>query len=110
MGDITIGTLTGPGGITLQAVVGPISITTPMTAELVGATGVTVGSVATPVVDIKGVSVNVGGSSSPALLAKDFLDLFKDHTHPTPNGPSGPLSPQFAPKLTKTMAKKVFLS
>ena len=52
----------------------------------------------------------MGGTSSPALLAKDFLDLFKDHTHPTPNGPSGPLSPQFAPKLTKTMAKKVFLS
>jgi len=110
LGDINIGTLTGPGGITLQAVVGPISITTPMTAELSGATGVTIGSAATPVVDIKGVSVNVGGSSSPALLAKDFLDLFKDHTHPTPNGPSGPLSPQFAPKLTKTMAKKVFLS
>ncbi|RZD37039.1 MAG: hypothetical protein CXT78_16690 [Thaumarchaeota archaeon] len=110
LGDINIGTLTGPGGITLQAVVGPISITTPMTAELNGATGVTIGSAATPVVDIKGVSVNVGGSSSPALLAKDFLDLFKDHTHPTPNGPSGPLSPQFAPKLTKTMAKKVFLS
>ncbi len=110
LGDINIGTLTGPGGITLQAVVGPISITTPMTVELSGATGVTIGSAATPVVDIKGVSVNVGGSSSPALLAKDFLDLFKDHTHPTPNGPSGPLSPQFAPKLTKTMAKKVFLS
>jgi len=110
LGDINIGTLTGPGGITLQAVVGPISITTPMTAELVGATGVTIGSAATPVVDIKGVSVNVGGSDSPALLAKDFLDLFKDHTHPTPNGPSGPLSPSFAPKLTKTMAKKVFLS
>ena len=110
LGDINIGTLTGTGGITLQAVVGPISITTPMEAELVGATGVTIGSAATPVVDIKGVSINVGGSSSPALLAKDFLDLFKDHTHPTPNGPSGPLSPKFAPKLTKTMAKKVFLA
>jgi len=110
LGDINIGTLTGTGGITLQAVVGPISITTPMTAELSGVQGVTIGSAATPVVDIKGVSVNVGGSDSPALLAKDFLDLFKDHTHPTPNGPSGPLSPQFAPKLTKTMAKKVFLA
>jgi len=110
LGDITISTKTGPRGITMEAVLGPISITTPMTAELVGATGVTIGSAATPVVDIKGVSVNVGGSSSPALLAKDFLDLFKDHTHPSPNGPTGPLSPKFAPKLTKTMAKKVFLS
>ena len=110
LGDITIGTLTGTGGISLQAVVGPISITTPMTAELSGATGVTIGSAATPTVDLKAVAVNVGGTDSPALLAKDFLDLFKDHTHPTPNGPSGPLSPEFAPKLTKTMAKKVFLA
>ncbi|MDP7365919.1 MAG: hypothetical protein QGH83_01460 [Candidatus Pacebacteria bacterium] len=110
LGDITISTKTGPGGITLSALLGPISITTPMTAEFSGATGVTIGSAATPVVDIKGVSVNVGGSDSPALLAKDFLDLFKDHTHPSPNGPTGPLSPKFAPKLTKTMAKKVFLA
>ena len=110
LGDITISTKTGPGGITLSALLGPISITTPMTAEFSGATGVTIGSAATPVVDVKGVSVNVGGSDSPALLAKDFLDLFKDHTHPSPNGPTGPLSPKFAPKLTKTMAKKVFLA
>ena len=108
--DITISTKTGPGGITLSALLGPISITTPMTAEFSGATGVTIGSAATPIVDVKGVSVNVGGSDSPALLAKDFLDLFKDHTHPSPNGPTGPLSPKFAPKLTKTMAKKVFLA
>jgi hypothetical protein len=94
----------------MEAVLGPISITTPMTAELVGVQGVTIGSAATPTVDLKGVSVNVGGSDSPALLAKDFLNLFKDHTHPTPNGPTGPLSPKFAPKLTKTMAKKVFLA
>ena len=59
--------------------------------------------------DVKGVSENLAGSGEPALLGKAFLDLFKDHTHPTPNGPSGPLSPQFAPKLLKTMSKKVFL-
>ena len=80
------------------------------TAELNGVSGVTVGSAATPTVDLKAVAVNVGGTDSPALLAKDFLDLFKDHTHPSPNGPTGPLSPTFAPKLTKTMAKKVFLA
>ena len=45
LGDINIGTLTGTGGITLQAVVGPISITTPKEAELVGVGGVTIGSV-----------------------------------------------------------------
>jgi hypothetical protein len=99
------------GGITINVDgVGPIAITTKGEAEFVGKLGVTIGADATPIVDIKGTAVNVGGSSSPALLAKDFLDLFKDHTHPSPNGPTGPLSPSFAPKLTKTMAKKVFLS
>ena len=96
-------------GITINVDgVGPIAITTNGEAEFIGKMGVTIES--TAVVDVKGAVVNVGGSDSPALLAKDFLDLFKDHTHPTPNGPSGPLSQQFAPKLTKTMAKKVFLS
>ena len=109
MGDITIGTLTGPGGITLQAVVGPISITTPMAAEFSGVQGTTIGTDLTPATDVKGVSVNLAGSGEPALLGKAFSELFKYHTHPTPNGPSGPLSPQFAPKLLKTMSKKVFL-
>ena len=109
LGDIILQTLTGTGGITLQAVVGPISISTPMAAEFGGALGTTVGTDATPMTDVKGVSVNLAGSGEPALLGKAFLDLFKDHTHPTPNGPSGPLSPQFAPKLLKTMSKKVFL-
>ena len=114
MGDIIVQAgLTATGGITIATGFpggAPISITTMGEAELIGVKGVTIGMATTPVVDIKGVSVNVGGSDSPALLAKDFLDLFKDHTHPTPNGPSGPLSPSFAPKLTKTMAKKVFLA
>ena len=78
--------------------------------EFSGATGTTVGADLTPATDIKGVSINLAGTSEPALLGKAFADLFKDHTHPTPNGPSGPLSPQFASKLLKTMSKKVFLA
>ena len=110
LGDITIGTLTGPGGVTIEAVLGPISISTPMDAEFGGIKTTTVGTstTATTAIEAAGM-VTVGGSDEPALLAKTFLDLFKDHTHPTPNGPSGPLSPQFAPKLLKTMSKKVFL-
>jgi hypothetical protein len=110
LGDITIGTLTGTGGITLQAVVGPISITTPKEVELVGVGGVTIGSSATPTVDVNGSSINLAGSSEPAILGKAFSKLFEDHTHPSPNGPTGPLSPKFAPKIKKAMARKVFLA
>ena len=111
LGDIIISTTTGPGGVTISAKLGPIAITTPMAAEFSGKLGTVVGTSSTPQTEILGTSVSLaGGTSEPALLGKAFADLFKDHTHPTPNGPSGPLSPQFAPKLTKTMAKKVFLS
>ena len=109
LGDITISTTTGPGGITMEAVLGPVTITTPTSAEFSGALGTVVGSDQTPATDIKGVSINLAGSSEPALLGKAFADLFKDHTHPSPNGPTGPLSPSFASKLLKTMSKKVFL-
>ena len=113
LGDIIVQAgLTATDGITISAGFpggAPISITTMGEAEFTGAKGVTIGSDATPTVDIKGTAINVGGSSEPAILGKKFSDLFKDHTHPTPNGPSGPLSPQFAPKLLKTMSKKVFL-
>ena len=111
LGDVTIATTTGPGGVTISAKLGPIAITTPMQAEFSGKLGTVVGTSSTPQTEILGTSVSLaGGTSEPALLGKAFADMFKDHTHPTPNGPSGPLSPSFAPKLTKTMAKKVFLS
>ena len=111
MGDITIGTLTGPGGVSIEAVIGPISITTPMQAEFSGKLGTVVGTSSTPQTEVLGTTVSLaGGTSEPALLGKAFADMFKDHTHPTPNGPSGPLSPQFASKLLKTMSKKVFLA
>jgi hypothetical protein len=110
LGDITIGTLTGTGGITLQAVVGPISITTPKEVELVGVGGVTIGSSGGNVdVEAQG-AINLAGTSEPAILGKAFSKLFEDHTHPSPNGPTGPLSPKFAPKIKKAMARKVFLA
>ena len=62
------------------------------------------------VTSINGALVTVGGSSSPALLAKDFLKLFSEHNHPSSVGPTGPLHPTFASKLIQTMSKKVFLS
>ena len=111
LGDITIGTLTGPGGVSIEAVVGPIAVTTPMQAEFSGKLGTVVGTSTTPQTEVLGTSVSLaGGTSEPALLGKAFADLFKDHTHPTPNGPSGPLSPSFASTLLKTMSKKVFLA
>ena len=111
LGDVTIATTTGPGGVTISAKLGPIAITTPMQAEFSGKLGTVVGTSSTPQTEILGTSVSLaGGTSEPALLGKAFADMFKDHTHPTPNGPSGPLSPQFASKLLKTMSKKVFLA
>ena len=59
---------------------------------------------------VNGALVTVGGSSSPALLAKDFLKVFSEHNHPSSVGPTGPLHPTFASKLIQTMSKKVFLS
>ena len=58
---------------------------------------------------IDGKIITVGGTSSPALLAKDFLKLFAEHYHPSSVGPTGPLHPSFASKLLDTISKKVFL-
>ena len=54
-------------------------------------------------------SVNINGSSEPALLGKAFTDLFKEHQHPSSVGPTGAIMPQYAMKILKTMSKKVFL-
>ena len=75
-----------------------------------GTAATSVGSSGTALTSVNGAFVTVGGSSSPALLAKDFLKLFAEHNHPSSVGPTGPLSPQFASKLIQTMSKKVFLS
>ena len=61
------------------------------------------------ITQIEGGLVTIAGTSSPALLAKDFLKLFAEHYHPSSVGPTGPLHPSFAGKLIQTMSKKVFL-
>ena len=107
-----------PGGlITVTSSLGTVNVTgtsgVSMTsagpASLVGATATTVGSGATPITAVDGALVTVGGTASPALLAKDFLKLFAEHYHPSSVGPTGPLHPSFASKLIQTMSKKVFL-
>ena len=107
-----------PGGlILLRSSAGTISlvsgaatsITAAGAASLVGAAATTVGSGATPITAVDGALVTVGGTASPALLAKDFLKLFAEHYHPSSVGPTGPLHPSFASKLIQTMSKKVFL-
>ena len=53
--------------------------------------------------------VTVAGTSSPALLATEFLKLFAEHYHPSSVGPTGPIMPQYAAKLINAMSKKCFL-
>ena len=93
--------VTGTAGVSLSSA-GP--------ASLVGTATTSVGSGATALTSVNGALVTVGGSSSPALLAKDFLKVFSEHNHPSSVGPTGPLHPTFASKLIQTMSKKVFLS
>ena len=108
-----------PGGlITVTSSLGTVNVTgtsgVSMTsagpASVVGTAATSVGSSGTALTSVNGAFITVGGSSSPALLAKDFLKLFAEHNHPSSVGPTGPLSPQFASKLIQTMSKKVFLS
>ena len=108
-----------PGGLillrssagTVSVVAGAgVSITSAGPASLVGTATTTVGSSATPLTAVDGAFISVGGTSSPALLAKDFLKLFAEHYHPSSVGPTGPLHPSFASKIINTMSKKVFLS
>ena len=107
-----------PGGlILLRSSAGTISLTSGSgtfitaagAASFVGATATTVGSSATPLTSVDGELVSVGGNTSPALLAKEFLKIFAEHNHPSSVGPTGPLMPAFAGKLLQTMSKKVFL-
>ena len=106
-GLITITSSLGTVNVTGTA---GVSLTSAGPASLVGTATTSVGSGATALTSVNGAFITVGGSSSPALLAKDFLKLFAEHNHPSSVGPTGPLSPQFASKLIQTMSKKVFLS
>ena len=105
LGDIDIRSNTGPLGIDIQA---------STTAKLKGLVKAVIEGA---LIDIKGDAavqvdaslITVGGKSEPALLGKAFADLFKEHQHPSSVGPTGPIMPQYAGKIIKTMSKKVFL-
>ena len=106
LGDIDIKSTTGPSGINIQATT-QAKMKGLLSAEVEGTATAKLKS--SGITQIEGSLVTVGGQSSPALLAKDFLKLFAEHYHPSSVGPTGPLHPSFASKLIQTMSKKVFL-
>jgi len=106
LGNIFVASTTGTSGVTIFAV---------NTATLKGmATAKVESPVMTEIksdalVTVEASAIQVGGKSEPALLGKAFADLFKEHQHPSSVGPTGPIMPQYAAKIIKTMSKKVFL-
>ena len=106
LGDIDIKSTTGPSGINIQATT-QAKMKGLIAAEVEG--NVTAKLKSSGITQIEGKLITVGGTSSPALLAKDFLKLFAEHYHPSSVGPTGPLHPSFASKLLDTISKKVFL-
>ena len=106
LGDIDIKSTTGPSGINIQATT-QAKMKGLIAAEVEGTATAKLKS--SGITQIEGGLVTVGGTNSPALLAKDFLKLFAEHYHPSSVGPTGPLHPSFASKLIQTMSKKVFL-
>lgn len=111
LGDMLVTSVTGPTGITMAATAN-ITQTATLIATLVGAVSTVIGSSSSPLTTIDGTAIQVGGTgaSEPAILGTTFLKLFSKHTHPSPNGPTGPLSPEFASDLISTVSKKVFLA
>jgi len=107
LGNISIASTTGTDGVTIFAVA---------TSKLKGMVSAVVESPvltqikSDAVVEVEAAAIQVGGKSEPMLLGKTFLmDIFKDHQHPSSVGPTGPIMPQYAGKIIKTMSKKVFL-
>ena len=106
LGDIDIQSVLGTTGVTISAV---------NTASFQGLVKAIVKSpvmtqiISDAIVEIEASAIQVGGKSEPALLGKAFADLFKEHQHPSSVGPTGPIMPQYAAKIIKTMSKKVFL-
>jgi hypothetical protein len=110
-GDILINSVLGVAGVTTSAPIGNITQLAGLVASMIGTTSTIVGSSSSPTI-IDGAVIALGGTGAtePAMLGTTFLKLFSKHTHPSPNGPTGPLSPEFAGQLISTVSKKVFLS
>ncbi len=106
LGDISIRSLTGPSGVDIFATT-QAKLKGLIQAEVSGAIAKVTGDA---LVQIDAPFVTVAGTSSPALLATEFLKLFAEHYHPSSVGPTGPLHPSFASKIAGTMSKKVFLA
>ena len=106
LGDISIRSLTGPSGVDIFATT-QAKLQGLIQAEVSGVIAKLTG---TALAQIDAPFVTIGGTSSPALLATEFLKLFAEHNHPSSVGPTGPLMPAFAGKLLQTMSKKVFLA
>ena len=114
-GGIKLLTTLAPEGISLMAgpgapVPSPAVTMLSLIAGLMSTTAQTVSTVATTLVDIKSPMITLGAGIEPALLGASFAELFTSHQHPTSVGPTGPIMPQYATKVLKTMAKSVFLS
>jgi len=110
LGDILVTSVTGPTGITVTST-SNITQTAALIATLIGSTSTIVGASSGPtIVDGAVIALGGTGATEPAVLGTTFLKLFSKHTHPSPNGPTGPLSPEFAGQLISTVSKKVFLS
>jgi hypothetical protein len=106
LGDISIRSLTGPSGVDIFATT-QAKLQGLIQAEVSGVIAKLTGQA---LAQIDAPFVTIGGTSSPALLATEFLKLFAEHNHPSSVGPTGPLMPAFAGKLLQTMSKKVFLA
>ena len=110
-GDILLTAITGPTGVVTTAPVGNISQLAGLIASFAGTGGTTIGS-PTSITSIDGLpaaGVHVGGSTEPAILGTKFAELFAQHQHTSSVGPTGPIMPNYASKVVKTMSKKVFL-
>jgi len=110
-GDILLTAITGPTGVVTTAPVGNISQLAGLVASFAGTGGTTIGS-PTSITSIDGLpaaGVHVGGSIEPAILGTKFAELFAQHQHTSSVGPTGPIMPNYASKVVKTMSKKVFL-
>ena len=61
------------------------------------------------VVEVEAKSIQVGGSTEPAIKGQAFMDVFGEHQHSSSVGPTGPPLQTYGMKAMKTLSKKVML-